>query len=319
MDELRMRTIDCLETWESEVSAELACVRQTAETDIASKVDEAKAAAIEVVGRCLCVTVAGATEGEGEGEGEGIKAVNGLWESVALSAAASLARGREVASARLEAQMSSLRREADEIRGRLAKMMSDREEVQESSRLASEARIQEVLAATEAAVFAEQDRVWESVSSDAMITVRRVREECGSLGESVLSSEQLWESVSSEVRNAVGLVQVSSSQRRAVADGLGTITAAATTATAHGLGARPRNLRVTLYCDTADTASAYAVGDEIEMYSTNQAFSVYSDATNVNILRNSTGTLTFIKKGTGVAATAPTSVSNFSFRIYAEL
>lgn len=90
--------------------------------------------------------------------------------------------------------------------------------------------------------------------------------------------------------------------------------------TAHGLGARPKYVRVTLYCDTADTATAFGTGDEIELFAANvptPGFLVYADATNVSVVRSNSG-IFLPKKSTGVN-TAVTGIGNFSFRIYVSL
>ena len=94
--------------------------------------------------------------------------------------------------------------------------------------------------------------------------------------------------------------------------------------TAHGLGAIPQMVRVVLHCTTNDTATAYVVGDEIELSNiTNNSnqiatFSWIVNATNVVLQRYSTGVISLLKKGTG-GSTQVTAESNFVVKFYAIL
>lgn len=104
------------------------------------------------------------------------------------------------------------------------------------------------------------------------------------------------------------------------------IPAAGATATiAHGLTGIPHAVRLVLRCTTADAATGYADGDEIDYASVatydlvvtrSPALLYYVDATNVKIVRTSYAGLFLMHKTTGVL-TAPSATSNFSLKVYA--
>lgn len=94
----------------------------------------------------------------------------------------------------------------------------------------------------------------------------------------------------------------------------------------HGLGTTPAWVRVVMLCTTADTATGYAVGDEIpsDLFTTgdvsgalSHAFGVICNSSNVCIIRNGVATLQTMRKTTGITYTTVTSSSNWRLKIYA--
>lgn len=104
------------------------------------------------------------------------------------------------------------------------------------------------------------------------------------------------------------------------------IPAAGATATiTHTLSGTPHSLRLVLRCTTADAATGYAEGDELDYASVATsdgvsarapAFLYYTSGSDVKVVRTSHTTLYVLHKTTG-GLTAPTYTTNFSLKVYA--
>lgn len=100
--------------------------------------------------------------------------------------------------------------------------------------------------------------------------------------------------------------------------------AGATTTVTHSLPGTPSSCRVVLYCDTADAATGYIIGDMIELPyvglpgSSMQVpeFSVWNTQTTVRILRHASGGTFLLYRKSDGAITAVSSAANFNFRVY---
>ncbi len=101
--------------------------------------------------------------------------------------------------------------------------------------------------------------------------------------------------------------------------------AGATITNAHGLGARPQFIRVCANCQTNDAATGWVVGDDVDTVSfvlqttPNPFFQAWADATNVYVVRNSSGSTPVIIKKSNGTSTPITSVANWALHITAQV
>lgn len=89
----------------------------------------------------------------------------------------------------------------------------------------------------------------------------------------------------------------------------------------HNFGTVPNSVRVSLVCTNADSAVAYAAGDEVDVSSvqtTSQwnAFDVWADRTNVYVMRSDVAAIYVMKRGTGTR-TAITAASQYNIKVIA--
>lgn len=95
--------------------------------------------------------------------------------------------------------------------------------------------------------------------------------------------------------------------------------AGSTVSIAHGLTGVPHSVRTVLVCGTSDLG--YAVGDEVDVSNMSRStdksngFQVYTDSSNVNIIRPSADTPMLLNKTTG--AISSITPGSWSFRVYA--
>ena len=95
---------------------------------------------------------------------------------------------------------------------------------------------------------------------------------------------------------------------------------------AHGLGAVPRNVRVVIRCTTNDAASGYTAGQEIDINAWTEftgaeepLIGVVTDNTNIRIVRRAIGAAVRVLPFAGGASAVPTSLANFTPKVYAWL